>query len=261
MNTAQIVNPEITIEPSEDLIHFVKELRVNSDDLPCGIAEILNGKDGAKKKYKPAEHELFYKKDDQNFVRSLDLKDPETKRRTCVTHNKSTVILKLQDLYWLYDQILIRNKTTENKIFLHDLLKGCLINLPQNQIIPRSEELEKRCQRLKAEQQNKEYNNMTKNVDSLRKKFPEDTISYQLKEMNRHLIAVFQFVVSVLTGFAFGIVGIEFFVEGLDFGFRLLLGIVCALVIAVAELYFLAKKLNGDLDVALRTKFEKKKVM
>lgn len=35
----------------------------------------------------------------------------------------------------------------------------------------------------------------------------------------------------------------------LDFGFRLLLGVMCALVIALAEIYFLAKKLNEELNV------------
>lgn len=38
-------------------------------------------------------------------------------------------------------------------------------------------------------------------------------------------------------------------VGNLDFGFRLLLGVMCALVIALAEIYFLAKKLNEELNV------------
>lgn len=66
--------------------------------------------------------------------------------------------------------------------------------------------------------------------------------------MNRHLIAVFQFILSVLAGFAFGFIGVELIIGNLDFGFRLLLGIICSLTIALAELYFLAKKLNEDLQ-------------
>lgn len=38
-------------------------------------------------------------------------------------------------------------------------------------------------------------------------------------------------------------------VGNLDFGFRLLLGVMCALVIALAEIYFLAKKINEELSV------------
>lgn len=59
-----------------------------------------------------------------------------------------------------------------------------------------------------------------------------------------------QFLFSVAAGFAFGFVGIELLVGNLDFGFRLLLGIICALVIALAEIYFLAKKLNEEIDEA-----------
>lgn len=64
--------------------------------------------------------------------------------------------------------------------------------------------------------------------------------------MNRQLIAVAQFIFSVAAGFAFGFIGIELIVGNLDFGFRLLLGIIIALIIALAEIYFLAKRLNED---------------
>lgn len=42
--------------------------------------------------------------------------------------------------------------------------------------------------------------------------------------MNRHLIAVGQFLLSVAAGFAFGFLGVELIVGDLEFGFRLLLG-------------------------------------
>lgn len=71
-----------------------------------------------------------------------------------------------------------------------------------------------------------------------------------VKQINRHLIAVLQFLFSVAAGFAFGFIGVELIVGGLDFGFRLLLGIICALVIALAEIYFLAKQLNEEYDLA-----------
>ena len=67
-----------------------------------------------------------------------------------------------------------------------------------------------------------------------------------MKQINRHLIAVLQFIFSVIAGFMFGFLGIELIVGNLDFGFRLLLGIICALVIALAEIYFLAKHLNEE---------------
>lgn len=72
---------------------------------------------------------------------------------------------------------------------------------------------------------------------------------FAVKQINRQLIAVFQFIVSVAAGFAFGFVGVQLIVGDLDFGFRLLLGVICALIIALAEIYFLAKKLSEDINM------------
>lgn len=79
-----------------------------------------------------------------------------------------------------------------------------------------------------------------------------------MKQINRQLIAVVQFIFSVIAGFAFGFIGVELLVGNLDFGFRLLLGIICALIIALAEIYFLALKLNEyDFDVLATSKTKK----
>lgn len=76
---------------------------------------------------------------------------------------------------------------------------------------------------------------------------------FSVKQINKQLIAVAQFVFSVLAGFAFGFIGVELIVGNLDFGFRLLLGIICALIIALAEIYFLAIKLNEDVYDTIST--------
>ncbi|XP_052864528.1 uncharacterized protein LOC128271127 isoform X1 [Anopheles cruzii] len=69
------------------------------------------------------------------------------------------------------------------------------------------------------------------------------------KQIQRHVIAVVQFILSVVVGFAFGFSGIELLIGQLDFGFRLLLGIIIALIVALAEIYFLAVKLNEADDL------------
>ncbi len=61
--------------------------------------------------------------------------------------------------------------------------------------------------------------------------------------MNRQLIGVFQILVSIGTGFAFGFIGIQWLIGPLDSGCRLLLGILFAAVIGIAEIYFFVKKL------------------
>lgn len=74
---------------------------------------------------------------------------------------------------------------------------------------------------------------------------------FPVKQVNRQLIAIGQFIISIFAGFLFGFKGVEWTIGPgtLDFGFRLLLGVMCALIIALAEIYFLAKKLNEELSV------------
>lgn len=256
-NIGQIKNPQIFFSPSKELLSYINNIKIG-DDMPIGIKNIVyknKAKDTQLRKLSKPEYLMT--EEDKKFMKSLNLNFKCTQNETLgesTPKTKSTAIntklLSLQDLHWLYSYIQGENvNNTDEKVYLHELMEGSEIILPKNEEIPRSEELDKRCQRLKAEQQNREYQDMTKNVDNLRRKLPEDTIGYQMKMMNKQLIAVFQFIVSVITGFAFGFIGIELLIGSLDFGFRLVLGIVCALTIALAELYFLAKKLNEEMEI------------
>ncbi|KAK6619675.1 hypothetical protein RUM43_012432 [Polyplax serrata] len=130
--------------------------------------------------------------------------------------------------------------------YLHDLLVGSEIILPENEVLERNPVLAERIEKLKKEQEDREYKAMTKNVETSKKHYPEDSISYQMNMMNRHLIAVGQLLVSIGAGFAFGFLGLELIVGNLQFSMRLILGIVCALIIGLAEFYFLAKNLNEE---------------
>ncbi|CAK9811337.1 Transmembrane protein 199 [Anthophora quadrimaculata] len=167
------------------------------------------------------------------------------------------ILLELEDLKWLNNYLKKYRPETKN-IYLHQLIEKDDIILPTPKVTPRNPELEARTQKLKAQQDAIRYRAMTKNVDNTIMKLPEDTISYQMKQINKQLIAVAQFVFSVLAGFAFGFIGVELIVGNLDFGFRLLLGIICALIIALAEIYFLAIKLNEDVYDPISTPAPKK---
>ncbi|XP_029039129.1 transmembrane protein 199 [Osmia bicornis bicornis] len=160
--------------------------------------------------------------------------------------NQKDVLLQLDDIRWLNKYLEEYRTTKMESIYLHELLEEADIQLPTPKLVPRNPELEARIQKLKAQQNAREYQAMTKSIDSNRRHFPEDSISYQMKQINRQLIAVAQFVFSVVAGFVFGFKGVELIIGNLDFGFRLLLGIICALIIALAEIYFLAIKLNED---------------
>ncbi|KAK7789588.1 hypothetical protein R5R35_009954 [Gryllus longicercus] len=166
-------------------------------------------------------------------------------KKFVTSDSDETVLLEVVDLHWLQGEL----RQVQPPCYLHELLKGCEIVLPEPEVLPRSPELEARVQRLRQEQEARAYRSMTKNVDAARVFEPEDSISYQLRQINKQLIAVFQFVLSVAAGFAFGFLGIELMIGDLDFGFRLLLGVMCALIIALAEIYFLAKKLSEDVYI------------
>ncbi|XP_057671944.1 transmembrane protein 199-like isoform X1 [Diorhabda carinulata] len=261
LNTAPIANPSIYIEPSKKLTEYIRNIKV-VEDLPIGLSTIIfKNKPKPSSRSSPKVHHLITE-EDEKYIKSLSTAPirntiadlPLTK--TCSSNNK---LLSLEDLHWLYNYLKMQNKEKDDKVYLHELLEGSNIILPQNKEIPRNEELEKRCNQLKAEQENLKYFKMTKNVDSKRNIHPEDTIGYQLKQMNRHMIAIFQFVMSVAAGFVFGFFGLELLVGNLDFGFRLLMGIICSLTIALAELYFLAKKLNEDLQFESISEKENKK--
>ncbi|CAG9855129.1 unnamed protein product [Phyllotreta striolata] len=253
INTEYERKEEELAKPSKKLKEYINDIKV-FDDLPDGISNIIfrNKPKKLNKPPPPKIHQLL-KEEDEKFIKSVT-KDIDTKAITQLPLNKTSTVnpsdklLSLEDIHWIYNHIQKQNQTND-KIWLHELLEGSDIVLPKNEEIPRNEELDKRCKILKEQQANRDYFKMTKNVDTRRRVLPEDTIGYQLKQMNRHLVAVFQFIMSVIAGFVFGFIGIELLIGNLDFGFRLLLGIICALTIALAELYFLAKKLNEDLQI------------
>jgi len=135
------------------------------------------------------------------------------------------------------------DKTPRRKVYLHELLADAEIILPNLEIPKRNPELEKRIIKLRNTLAEKEYQKMTQNVNFSSQYKPEDSIGYQMKQMNSGLIAVFQFVISLACAFFFGFSGVELFVGGLQLAVRLLLGIVIALIVGAAELYFLVVNL------------------
>ena len=149
---------------------------------------------------------------------------------------------------------------------MHELLRGSDVQLPKPAPDPpRNPELQARIERLRKEQEQREYDKMVHNV-SRAKEFKDESIAAEcnihqirsylsanhfcnaVKLMNSQLIEVLGFVVSLFAAFAFGFTGINYMVGPLDYGIRALLGVVIALIVAVAELYFLARTL-GDYEM------------
>ncbi|KAJ8686780.1 hypothetical protein QAD02_022574 [Eretmocerus hayati] len=183
----------------------------------------------------------------ENIGDSTDIPENITLVKNSQKNKTPDCFLLLEDIKWLRSY-LVQQQRSDQKTYIHELLQGADIQLPEPKVTPRNPVLEARIKKLQAQQDARDYQAMTKGVDSFRKHLPEDTIAFQMKQINKQLIAVAQFIFSVIAGFAFGFIGVELILGNLDFGFRLLLGIMCALIVALAEIYFLAKKLNEDYD-------------
>lgn len=155
--------------------------------------------------------------------------------------NISSDLLKIEDLRKVYEHIIEENKKRTCKVYFHELLENSDIILPENTSIPRNEQLQKRCNALKIDLENSNYRKMVKLSHEFNQ---QDTICYQLKEMNRYLIAIFQLMLSTIVGFAFGFIGVELITKTSNLAKKLLSGLGCAVLIGLADLYFLVKHIK-----------------
>lgn len=95
-----------------------------------------------------------------------------------------TPFLTTSDIDWLYNYLQKQKSNNQDVPYLHDLLAGANIEVPENVVIKRNPVLEARCVKLRKQQEAREYRKMTKTVDNVRLRFPEDSISYQSKFSN-----------------------------------------------------------------------------
>jgi len=153
MPLESIVDPTIKIKPSSKMIDFI----------------LCNVKDSVA----PDNIRLLYK--------SKRSKEEKIMNAT----------LTLTDIRWLNDFLINYRKTATKKIYLHELLDNSDVILPTPKQTPRNPELEARIQKLTAQQNAKEYEAMTKSIDSARKFLPEDTIAYQSKQNISHVLYIY----------------------------------------------------------------------
>ena len=66
---------------------------------------------------------------------------------------------------------------------------------------------------------------------------------FAVEELNRYLLLIFQFVLSMVSAFAFGYLAPYYFYGTVDVGRRLLYGIISGFVVGMADLYFVIRHL------------------
>ncbi|XP_043198086.1 transmembrane protein 199-like [Amphibalanus amphitrite] len=148
--------------------------------------------------------------------------------------------LSLEAMRWLRERLTAEGQQEP----LFDLLAGGTMELPSPVTQERNPELEARCQRLRAEQEERSYRKMVRNVDSNRFKEPSLEIGKQMREVNAQLVEVGQVVFSVGAAFLFGYMATAVAAGGASTATRILAGLAAALVVLVAEGYFLLRYLS-----------------
>lgn len=171
------------------LLEFLDEQRQNLEDLPANVANILkkNGyklppkakviTDNKTTPKRPVIDTDLLEKLTAN-VSELPLEEVKIEEDEQQTPAEGS-FLYLNDLHWLHDTLSALREKNLTKLFLYQLVDRCELLLPENEYKPRNPVLEARCQRLREEQQNRDYQKMTKNVDATLKHHPEDTVAYQ----------------------------------------------------------------------------------
>ncbi|KAL4224025.1 hypothetical protein ACF0H5_017482 [Mactra antiquata] len=135
------------------------------------------------------------------------------------------------------------SESGDKKIYLHEMLDGSDLVLPEYKAPPRNPELEARCKKLRAQLEDKQYKAMVKNVDRSQKDYYSGP-GQDVKEMNRQLISVLNFVITVGAAFAFGYKGTEYSLSGVPnlFVWQLGIGLLLGTVVFFADLYFLVRE-------------------
>lgn len=144
MPLESIVDPTVIIKPSKKLTDFILYDVKDTNDAPVGITSL--------RKLKKSKREKV-----------------------------ANATLKIEDLRWLNKYLKEQRKTATEKIYLHELFDDSDVILPTPKETPRNPELEARIQKLTSQQNAREYEAMTKSIDSVRKYLPEDSLAYQSK--------------------------------------------------------------------------------
>ena len=140
-------------------------------------------------------------------------------------------------LVQLIHKQLVKKNDNKDRIYMHQLLNGSDLYRQGYQPPKRNPELVARIEKLKAQQANREYQQMVKDV--VHKQSVKESLGKDLRSTRRQLSSVFNFIFTVVAAFAFG-----FFASKHAFpnvAYRVLFGLFLAVLVAGADLYFMAR--------------------
>jgi hypothetical protein len=176
----------------------------------------------------------------ENVLEKIDNKNSnDYKQIENILQSKTTKYVPASILFDAY-------KLSDKEKYFHELLAGCDLFVPAYVEPERNPELNERIERLKAEQANREYDEMTKNVNFNRIHSNKSTESFMpdMKSMQGQLITIANVFLTIGGAFVFGYKAIEYSAGTKNFVLQISFGLFCAFLVAIADLYFLFKRLN-----------------
>ncbi|XP_066492000.1 transmembrane protein 199 [Tiliqua scincoides] len=134
-----------------------------------------------------------------------------------------------------------------SQVYLHELLEGSEIFLPEVKKPPRNPELVARLEKIKAKLANEEYKQMTKNIScqELNRYGTLADLGRQVRSTKALVITIFNFIVTVGATFACTYLGSQYIFT--EMAARVLSAVIVASVVGLAELYVMVRTLEGEL--------------
>jgi len=163
----------------------------------------------------------------------------ETSLLVNTTEMKESDIIPFRMVKTIYECL----KEQDISLYLHELLEDSDVYFPPYIPPPRNPQLELRIDQLKAEQSKKNYQEMTKNVN-FHQHFGDDackSVSEEIRAMNKHLITMINFSLTILAAAMFGYNCPEFLVNEPTIQTKLIFGMIFATLVFIADLYFIVR--------------------
>ncbi|XP_071944009.1 transmembrane protein 199-like [Antedon mediterranea] len=132
------------------------------------------------------------------------------------------------------------NSKDKEKIYLHELLEDSDLYYEPIKQPERNPELLKRLEKLKAQQENRDYQQMTKNVrvEAFGGSILSD-VGKDLRSTSAQLIGVLNILLTIVGAFVFGYMATYYI--GKPTPYCIITGFIMATVVAVADVYFFIK--------------------
>ncbi|XP_055982854.1 transmembrane protein 199 [Sorex fumeus] len=138
-------------------------------------------------------------------------------------------------------------RETGSTLYLHELLEGSEIYLPEVVKPPRNPELVARLEKIKIQLANEEYKRITRNVtcQDSRHGGTLSELGKQVRSVKALVITIFNFIVTVAAAFVCTYLGSQYVFT--EMASQILAALIVASVVGLAELYVMVRTMEGEL--------------